>query len=71
MDPITGGLINAGGLGLAVAILYVLHRDSLKAFREEMKSERERNDRNLEKFFDKLDKIAVAAVCRAPVNFIK
>ena len=37
---IVSGLINAGGLGAAVAILYILHSQALKTFREELATER-------------------------------
>ena len=69
MDPLVTGLINLGGLGAAVALLYKLHVQALSAFREEMKTERDRNDGNLARLFLKYDdlKTAVdAARCRAP-----
>lgn len=46
------GLTNlGGGFALAAAILY-LHRDSLKAFREEMTAERKINNDNQHAFLD-------------------
>ena len=47
MEPLVSGLLNAGGLGIASAILYVLHRDAIKAFREELSKERQSNTENL------------------------
>ncbi len=40
MDPVITGLSNLGGMGLFAAALFLLHRDALKAFREELKEER-------------------------------
>lgn len=40
IGPIVGGLINAGGMGLFAAALFLLHRESLKAFRDELKESR-------------------------------
>ena len=40
MDAILTGLINAGGLGLLAAALFLLHRESIKAFRDELHEER-------------------------------
>lgn len=37
---LVSALVNTGGLGVAVLILYWLHRDAIKAFREEMATER-------------------------------
>lgn len=40
MDPLISGMANLGGMGLFAAALFLLHRDALKAFREELKEER-------------------------------
>jgi hypothetical protein len=39
-DPLSA-LLNAGAAGVVALVLYLLHRDSLKAFREELAAERE------------------------------
>lgn len=41
MENIINGLANLGGMGLLSAALFYLHRDALKAFREELAKERE------------------------------
>jgi hypothetical protein len=41
-DPVSA-LLNAGGVGVVAFVLYLLHRDALKAFREELAAERAAN----------------------------
>lgn len=71
MDPFTAALVNlGGGFALAAAVL-MLHREALKAFREEMATERARNDANLTTFWAKLDGLRESvdeAKCRASVQ---
>lgn len=38
-------LANFGGLGICAGMLFLLHREALKAFRDELKAEREDNAR--------------------------
>ena len=52
MDPLITSLINAGGLGLLAAILLLLRRESLKAFREELAAEREQSQRESDRHYD-------------------
>lgn len=69
MDPVTAALVNLGGGFTLAAVILLLHRDALKAFREEMATERARNDTNLTRLFVKLDGLESAfeeARCRAP-----
>ncbi len=56
MEAILAGLANIGGMGLFAAALFLLHREALHTFREELKEERrmwteaiqmERQERNL------------------------
>jgi len=45
MDPLLEALLNFGGMGLLAAAILWLHREALKAFREEMAAERTSCDR--------------------------
>ena len=69
MDPAISALVNLGG-GFALAgVILLLHREALKAFREEMATERARNDANLTRLFVKFDGLEASfddARCRAP-----
>lgn len=72
MDPIVTALVNLGGGFTLAGVILLLHREALKAFREEMVSERKRNDDNLVRFWDKLDGLRDSveeAKCRAPQNY--
>jgi len=40
MDVLTTSLFNAGGMGHLADALLLLHRDAIKAFREELAAER-------------------------------
>lgn len=72
MEPaLITGLINMGGLGAAVLILYKLHTTSLATFAKELQSERDRNDRNLTTLWAKMDSLAeawAAAKCKMPTD---
>lgn len=72
MDPVVAALVNLGGGFTLAGVILFLHREALKAFREEMASERKRNDDNLMRFWDKMDGLRESvdeAKCRAPHNF--
>lgn len=71
MDPLLTGIAQLGGLGALAAAILMLHRESIKAFRDEMASERARNDANLAIFFNKMDALGSAwqgAQCRYPLH---
>lgn len=40
VTPLLTALVNAGGLGLLAAVLFYLHINALRTFREELASER-------------------------------
>ena len=57
MEPtaLVTALANAGGLGILAAVLFYLHVTSLKAFREELKAEREQCHVDHEKIFEAIN----------------
>ena len=67
---VEGWIKDALGLGLggvALMMLYVLHREALTAFRTEMITERDRNDRNLLRLWEQIGKLTAGfdeAKCR-------
>ncbi len=62
MDAILTGLANLGGMGLFAAALFLLHRDALKAFREELKEERKMWSEALER--DRAERTSSLAILR-------
>jgi uncharacterized protein YdcH (DUF465 family) len=71
MEPLWIALANLGGGFTLAGVILLLHREALKAFREEMATERQRNDANLGKLFDKFDTLRKEideAKCRAPIQ---
>ena len=68
MDPLTSALVQAGGGFLTAAVLFVLFRDALKSFREELAAERLSHDRQNKALLDRLDRqtdVIHANRCRA------
>ena len=69
MDLLLVSLVNLGGGFTLAAVILLLHREALKAFRDEMATERARNDLNLTRLFVKFDGLEASfdeAKCRAP-----
>ena len=67
MEPWIGTALQYGMGSVALIMLYVLHREALSRFSQEMNLERKRNDENLTRFFGKLDELTDAlqlAKCR-------
>jgi len=62
VDAILTGLANLGGMGLFAAALFFLHRDALKAFREELKEERKMWSETLER--DRAERFASMTILR-------
>lgn len=48
-------LLNLGGGFTLAGVILLLHREALKAFREEMATERARHDQHLTQVFNRLD----------------
>lgn len=69
MDPLISSLVNLGGGFVLAAAILMLHREAIKAFREEMSMERQRSDANFQAFLGKLDALRDAwldAKCKVP-----
>lgn len=68
MDPLIEKVLSLGLGGVAIVVMFLINRDILARFAVEMKAERDRNDANLVRFFDAVDKLAAsidAGKCKA------
>lgn len=52
MDPVTHALVQFGGIGVLAAAILLLHRESLKSFREELSKDRLAHTNEMAKLID-------------------
>ena len=56
MDPLWTALANLGAPAIMAGMLFVLHREAIKAFRDEMSKEREYHSTQHDQIISRLDK---------------